>query len=36
MLLMIEKCISGGLYNVIHLRARAINKEMNDYDKNKE
>ena len=36
MLLMVEKRIRGGICHVIHQYAKADNKYMNDYDKNKE
>ena len=36
MLLMVEKGIGGGICNTIHQYAKAINKYMKDYDKNKE
>ena len=36
MLLMVEKGIRGGIYHVIHRYAKANNKYMKDYDKNKE
>ena len=36
MLLMVEKWIRGGICNTIHRYAKANNKYMKDYDKNKE
>ena len=36
MLLMVERAISGGICNSIHRYAKANNKYMKDYDKNKE
>ena len=36
MLLMIEKCIRGGICHTIHRYAKANNKYMKDYDKNEE
>ena len=36
MLLMVEKGIRGGIYHAIHRYAKANNKYMKDYDKNKE
>ena len=36
MLLMVEKRIRGGICNAIHQYAKANNKYMKDYDKNKE
>ena len=36
MLLMIEKGIKGRIYHAIYLYAKANNKHMEDYDKNKE
>ena len=36
MLLMVEKGIRGGICNAIYWYAKADNKYMNDYDKNKE
>ena len=36
MLLMVEKDIRGGICNAIHRYAKANNKYMKDYDKNKE
>ena len=33
---MVEKCIAGGIYNSIHRYAKANNKYMKNYDKNKE
>ena len=36
MLLMVEKCIRRGIYNTVHHYAKANNKCMEDYDKNKE
>ena len=36
MLLMVEKCISRGTYHSIYRYAKANNKYMKDYDKNKE
>ena len=36
MLLMIEKGIRGGIYHAIHRYAKANNKYMKDYYKNKE
>ena len=36
MLLKIEKCVRGGICNVIHHYAKAINKYMRGCDKNKE
>ena len=36
MLLMVEKGIRGGICNAIYHHAKANNKYMNDYDKNKE
>ena len=36
MLLMIEKGIRGGIYHLIYRYAKAKNKYMKDYDKNKE
>ena len=36
MLLMLEKCITGGIYHSIYRYAKANNKYMKDYDKNKE
>ena len=36
MLLMVEKGIRGGICNAIHRHAKADNKYMKDYDKNKE
>ena len=36
MLLMVEKRIRGGIYHTIHQYAKANNKYMKDYDKNKE
>ena len=35
MLLMIEKCIRGGICHAIHQYAKANNKHMKDCDKNK-
>ena len=35
MLLMVERGITGGICNSIHQYARANNKYMKDYDKNK-
>ena len=34
--LMVEKCITGGIYHAIHRYAKANNKYMEDYRKNKE
>ena len=36
MLLMLEKYITGGIYHSIYRYAKANNKYMKDYDKNKE
>ena len=36
MLLMVEKCIRRGISNTVHHYAKANNKCMEDYDKNKE
>ena len=36
MLLMVKKGSIGGIYHAIHQYAKANNKYMNDYDKNKE
>ena len=36
MLLMVEKGIRGGICHAIHRYAKANNKYMKDYDKNKE
>ena len=36
MLLMVEKGITGGICHAIHRYAKANNKYMKDYDKNKE
>ena len=36
MLLMVEKCIRRGVSNTVHHYAKANNKCMEDYDKNKE
>ena len=36
MLLMVEKCIRGGVCISVHHYAKANNKHMKDYDKNKE
>ena len=36
MLSMVEKGIRGGIYQVIHRYVEANNKNMNDYDINKE
>ena len=36
MLLMVEKCIRKGISNTVHHYAKANNKCMEDYDKNKE
>ena len=36
MLLMLEKCITGGICNSIYQYANANNKYMKDYDKNRE
>ena len=36
MLLIVKKCIRGGISHVIHQYAKANNKYMKDYDKNKE
>ena len=36
MLLMIEKCIRGGIWHSIYRYAKANNKYIKDYDKNKE
>ena len=36
MLLMVEKCIRGGICHTIHQYVKANNKYMKDYDKNKE
>ena len=36
MLLMVEKCVRRGICNSIYLYAKANNKYMKDYDKNKE
>ena len=36
MLLMVEKGISGGICHAIHQYAKANNKYVKDYDKNKE
>ena len=36
MLLMIEKCIRGGIWHSIYWYAKANNKYIKDYDKNKE
>ena len=36
MLLMVEKGIGGGICQAIHTYAKANNKYMGDYDKNKE
>ena len=36
MLLMVEKGIRGGMYHSIHWYAKASNKSMKDYNKNKE
>ena len=36
MLLMVEKSITGGLCYSMNIYAKAINKYMKDYDKNKE
>ena len=36
MLLMVEKRIRGGICHAIHRYAKANNKYMKDYDKNKE
>ena len=36
MLLMVEKCNRGGIYNSTYRYAKANNKYMKDYDKNKE
>ena len=36
MLLLVKKCIRGGICHVIHQYAKANNKFMKDYDKNKE
>ena len=36
MLLMVQKGIRGGICNTIHQYAKANNKYMKDYDKNKE
>ena len=36
MLLIVEKVIREGICNTIHQYAKANNKYMNDYDKNKE
>ena len=33
---MVEKCIRGGICHAIHQYAKANNKYMKDYDKNKE
>ena len=33
---MVEKCITGGICNSIHRYAKANNKYMKNYDKNKE
>ena len=36
MILIVEKCIRGGICHAIHRYAKANNKYMKDYDKNKE
>ena len=36
MLLMVEKGIRGGIYHAIHQYAKANNKYMKNYDKNKQ
>ena len=36
MLLMVEKTNRGGIYHAVHRYAKANNKYMKDYDKNKE
>ena len=36
MLLMVEKCLRGGICNCIYRYTKTINKYMKDYDKNKE
>ena len=36
MLLMVEKCIRGGICHAIHRYAKVNNKYMKDHDKNKE
>ena len=36
MLLMVEKGITGGICHAIHQSAKANNKSMKNYDKNKE
>ena len=36
MLLMVEKCIRGGICHAIHRHAKSNSKYMKDYDKNKE
>ena len=36
MLLLIEKGIRGGIYHTIHRYAKANNKHLKNYDKNKE
>ena len=36
MLLMVENSIRGGIYHIIYQYAKAYNKYMKDYEKNKE